>query len=97
METPHMSIGAWVRRRGWLPPETVGPVVPGQVWTYVPFNLRFGRRQDRYFVTVFRVADGLVWYSMIPGPRYQDVAVLEAEFRQLFRLVPDLIFTAKQT
>ena len=92
-----MSIMGWFRRRGWLPPETVGPVLSGQVWTYVPFNLRLGRPQFRFFVTVLRVYDGRVWYSMIPGPRYQDVAVLEPEFRMLFRLVPDLNFSTQGT
>lgn len=91
-----MNLVNWVATRGWLPPETVGPITAGQVWTYVPFNLRFGRRQTRYFVTVVLVGDGFVWYSMIPGPRYQDVAVGEPEFRQLFRLVPDLIVNAKK-
>jgi hypothetical protein len=92
-----MNIFRWISKRGWLPPESVEPIVPGQVWTYVPFNMRLGKRQSRYFVTVFRVEDGLVWYSMIPGPRYQDVAVREAEFRKLFRLIPDLVVSARKT
>jgi hypothetical protein len=92
-----MNIISWIKSRGWLPPETVGPIKVGQVWTYVPFNLRFGNRQDRYFVTVFRVENNLIWFSMIPGPRYQDVAVIESEFRKLFRLVPDINACPKPT
>lgn len=86
-----MSIRRWIRDRGWLPPETVGPILPGQVWTYEPFNLRWGKRQGRYLVKIVRVEDGAVWFSLIPGPRFQNVARLEPEFRKLYRLVPDVI------
>jgi len=73
-----------------LPPKTEGPILPGQVWTYVPFNLRWGQRQDRFFVKVLRVENGTVWVSIAPGPQFQNVAKPEAEFRELYRLVPDV-------
>jgi hypothetical protein len=62
---------SWILRRGWTPPETEGPILPGQVWTYVPLNLRWGLRQDRYLVKVLRVEAGAVWLSLIPGPGFQ--------------------------
>jgi hypothetical protein len=79
-----------LRRLRNLPPKTEGPILPGQVWTSVPFNLRWGQRQDRFFVKVLRVEDGAVWMSMVPGPEFQNVARPESEFRELYRLVPDL-------
>jgi hypothetical protein len=84
-------IAAGLRRLRHLPPKTVGPILPGQVWTHVPFNLRWGQRQDRFLVKVLRVEDGAVWMSMIPGPQFQNVARPEPEFRELYRLVPDVI------
>jgi hypothetical protein len=84
-----ISVG--LRRLRHAPPETEGPILPGQVWTYVPFNLRWGQRQDRFFVKVLRVENGAVWLSMIPGPQFQNVASPESKFRKLYRLVPDLI------
>jgi hypothetical protein len=37
-----------------------------------------------------RVEDGAVWMSMVPGPEFQNVARPESEFRELYRLVPEL-------
>ena len=84
-------ISAGLPRLRHLPPRTEGPILPGQVWTYVPLNLRRGHRQDRFFVKVLRVENGAVWMSMIPGQQFQNVARPESEFRELYRLVPDVI------
>ena len=86
-----MKIVSWVLRRGWIPPKTVGPILTGQVWTYVPFNLQWGMRQDRYLVQILRAEDGAVWYSPIPGPTFQNVARLESDVRKFYRPVPDIV------
>jgi hypothetical protein len=92
-----MKLFAWILKRGWIPPETVGPIHPGQVWTHVPFTLRWDRRQDRFLVKIERLKEGLVWFSLIPGPTFQHVARPEAEFRKFFRLVPDIIAKAPES
>jgi hypothetical protein len=86
----------WLLRRGWLPPETEGPILPGQVWTNATLELGIFSRRDRYFVKILKVAPidavgSAVWFSLIPGPRFQGVARPEADFRRAYRLVPDVI------
>jgi hypothetical protein len=48
-------------------------------------------RRGRSVIEILRVESGVVWYRLIPGPGYQDVASLEPEFRKTYRLVPGVI------
>jgi hypothetical protein len=54
-------------------------------------------RQDRFLVKILRVEDGLVWYSQIPGPAFNNIAAREQKFRRFFRLVPDIVVRAPVT
>jgi hypothetical protein len=41
-------------------------------------------------VKIIRLENGAVFFGHIPGPTFQDVALMETEFRELYRLVPDI-------
>jgi hypothetical protein len=87
------SHSSWLLRRGWLPPETEGPILPGQVWTNATLDLGWFWRRDRYFVTISGVESDVVSFSLVPGPRFQNAARLEADFRRIYRRVPEVVAT----
>ena len=89
-----MRLIAWIKKRGWLPPETIGPIAAGQVWAMVRFKLGLMEPRNRCFVRILRLEKGVVWFSLIPGPTFQNVAMMEQKFRKLYRFVPDIVAAA---
>ena len=64
---------------------TETPILAGQVWLR-PRRFRWALRHE--FVKVLRVDPSGIWFSLIPGPTFQNVALTEPDFRKRYRLVP---------